>query len=104
MKLRHEEDFEKEAYYHQVFAQVRCDCPVLRDKTSGQIIARFAPDFINGIIAVNPCIWKLMFVGFYDSEDDAAKSMSPLVSTEPLTRSKTTKTAHTESTMCILTG
>jgi hypothetical protein len=77
MKLRHQDGFEKEEYYHQVFAQALCDCPVLRIKTFRRIVARFAPEFMDGIFTNKPCVRKLKFIGSYDSEDVAARGNAP---------------------------
>lgn len=73
----HCEGFEKEEKFRGILAQALCDCPVLKASTVKRIIAHVAPEFVEGLFDIRPCVCKLKHIGHTWIEDESFHDNGP---------------------------
>lgn len=59
----HYEGFEKERKFHIILGLALRDCPILKARTVKAIIGHVAPDFLEGLFEIRPCVRKLKYIG-----------------------------------------
>jgi hypothetical protein len=59
---KHYRGFEKEALFRQLFRDAVRDCPGLTFTTFCRIVRHIAPDFLDGLFSVRPCVRQLRYV------------------------------------------
>jgi len=66
--LSHYEGFEREGKFHVILFDVIQECPKLKVYTIKKIIRHVAPDFLEGLFEMRPCVRRLRYTGWW-SED-----------------------------------
>jgi len=64
----HYEGFEREEKFHAILADAIQECPKLKVHTIKKIIRHVAPDFLEGLFEMRPCVRRLRYNG-WRSED-----------------------------------
>jgi len=64
----HYEGFEREEKFHAILADAIQECPKLKVYTIKKIIRHVAPDFLEGLFEMRPCVRRLRYTGWW-SED-----------------------------------
>lgn len=63
MDRTHYEGFEAEEKFHFILKQALCECPLLKARTVKKIIYHVAPEFLDTLFNIRPCVRRLRYLG-----------------------------------------